>query len=278
RDWKLSLEAFLEHVYFEDGSLDALHNSNLVYLTPRLAELYGVEEPEEHGGMWSHAFPEGERRGLMTQPSMMAMLSYPNQGSPINRAVFIRERLLCEPVPPPPMDPDVEIVPPDPDPNLTTREIFAVHTEQPACAGCHMLIDPLGFGFEAYDALGRYRTTENGKPIDESGELIGLIGEPELNQPFYGGAQISSVLAGSKAMEECMIEKWFKFAMGRFAGPSDQSSIDRVLGSFRADDRKFATMFRELVLSDSFRFRFKKEVADQREQAQFGMMDAGGMD
>ena len=103
-----------------------------------------------------------ERAGILSHPAFLAVTSKPNMTSPIHRGVFVREQLFCMPLPPPP--PDAMVVAPDPDPNLTTREIFEIHTAEPACAGCHELIDPIGLGFENFDEMGLWREEETESP------------------------------------------------------------------------------------------------------------------
>src|SRR5690606_36900003 len=126
-----------------------LFTSPTVYVDPVLATLYGLPAPD--AGMEPQDL-RPRRSGILTQPALLALLANSNQSSPIRRGVFVRERILCSPVPAPP--PSVDNSPPDPDPNLTTRERFAVHTDSDDCATCHLAIDPIGFTFEAFDELG----------------------------------------------------------------------------------------------------------------------------
>src|SRR6185295_2197105 len=145
--------------------------------------------------------PTAERAGLLTQPALLAKLAHPNQTSPIRRGIFVREKLLCQTLPPPPAN--IRIVPPDPDPNATTRERFGQHTANEFCRNCHKLIDPVGFGFEAYDQLGRFRTTENNRPVDSSGELVGS-GESAIDGPFASAPELARRLASSQTVRTCL--------------------------------------------------------------------------
>ncbi len=258
-DFRASLDSFVEHAYWKEGTLDALMRSNVVFLTPALAELYGQPIPDDHGGLWEAEFPETERKGLLTQPAVMSMLAYANQSSPIARAIFVREKLFCQHLPPPPTG--MDITPPDPDPTATTREIFAIHTEQDTCAACHRLIDPLGFGMEDYDGLGRKREMENGKPIDNSGDLVASPDET-VNGEFNGAAELADKIAESEKIAHCLAEQWFTFAMGRHADESDEASFNQIMQQFKQNDYRFKSLFEAIVLSDSFRYRKKKEIAD----------------
>lgn len=264
-DLRISLNEFINYAYWGEGTLHSLLNSQKVFMTAGLAELYGMEQPAGAGGVWEVEMPASERAGLLTQPALLAMLSYPNQSSPINRAVFVREKILCQHLPPPPAD--MEITAPDPDPSLTTRETFAIHTENPTCAGCHTLIDPLGFGFEGYDALGRYREMENGKPVDVSGALVGSP-DSSLNGEFMGAVDLASRLGDSDYVAECMSEQWFTFIMGRHSDESDEPSIEAINEAFAESGFRFDALLEAIVLSDSFRYRKKRAVADAEAKAE----------
>ena len=255
-DWRISLEAFIEHAFWDQGTLEALLTSETVFLTPALAQLYDEPVPADHGGVWAVQMPADQRSGLLTQPGLMAMLAYPNQSSPIARALFVRHKLLCQTLPDPPSN--IEIKPPDPDPSLTTRETFAIHTEDTMCAGCHTLIDPLGFGFEGYDAVGRWRATENGKPIDVSGDLVSSP-DKTINGPFEGVVDLTTRLATSEAVASCLASQWFTFALGRPSDESDAPSLERIHERWGAEGRRFTSLLRAIVLSDSFRYRRRRE-------------------
>ena len=260
-DWRISLNAFIDHAYWEEGTLDAFLTSSVVYVTPTMAPLYGLEAQPEAGGLRRVELPDGQRAGILTQPGLMAMLSYPNQSSPIERALFVRERLLCQHLPPPPSD--IQIEAPDPRPGATTREIFAELTSEKECAGCHMLINPLGFGFEGYDPMGRWRDTQEGKPVDVSGELVGLPGHLDQRALYVGAVELSERLATSEPVEACIAKQWYTFAMGRPHDASDDPSLEAVKAAF-AKDRRFDDLLRSIVLSDAFRFRLDREASAAR--------------
>ncbi len=249
--WETSLLSFIDETFWSPGGTVAdLFTSSTVYVDASLAPLYGATVADADGFV---AIDLGEERsGLLTQPGLMAMLAHPDQSSPIQRGVFLRERILCDPVPAPP--PSVNNNPPDPDPNLTTRERFAVHTEDPGCASCHSLIDPVGFGFEAFDHLGRFRTEENDQPIDTSGEVIAAP-NPALDGPFVGAAELSSRLAESDVVAECLTRHWYRFAMGRLETESDECNVTTVTSAVAASGGDLREVLVSIALSDSFRFR-----------------------
>lgn len=253
QDWRASIDAWIDYVHHDGGgTLDALLTSDSVFVTPDLATMYemGSVDAMERVSM------ADSRAGLLTQPALLALLAYPEQGSPIHRGIFVREQLLCQKLAPPPDD--VPIEPPDPDPNATTRERFAQHTEVDGCANCHRLIDPIGFGFEEYDALGRYRTEEAGQPIDASGELLGS-GDKELDGPFVGAMELTRRLAESDVVAHCVADQWTTFALGQPPTNADLCSKDGIREAF-AQSRSFEDLFVAIATSDAMRYRVIQEA------------------
>src|SRR5690606_24815219 len=163
-----------------------------------------------------------------------------------------RAQLLCDPPHPPP--PTVDNNPPDPDPNLTTRERFAVHTKQAACATCHELIDPLGFGLENYDQFGRYRAEENLLPVDTSGAIVDSP-DPSIDGPFTTPFELAERLAKSSAVRDCLSTHWYRFAMGRVEHPSDACSLDQARTRFAESGGDLKELLVALTLTDAFRYR-----------------------
>lgn len=248
QDWRASIDEYIQWVHFEnDGTLQTLMTADTVFMTPDLAPMYGAEA---NGGMTRVSMEK--RSGLLTQPALLALLAYPDQSSPIHRGIFVREKLLCQPLPPPPANMMIE--PPDPDPNATTRERFAQHTENDSCAGCHSLIDPLGFGFERYDGVGRYRTEENGSTIDASGELI-ASGDDTIDGEYDGAVELSERLATSEPVRDCVADQWTTFALGRPATSADLCSVDEIRETFAESDGRFEDLFVAIATSDAMRYR-----------------------
>ncbi len=249
--WKRSILAFTDSVFWaEGGTVRDLYVSDQVFLDDKLAPLYGKSVD---GSELQSVTLESQRSGLLTQPGLMAMLAHPDQSSPIARGVFVREKILCNPVPAPP--PSVDNTPPDPDPSMTTRERFAVHTEDAACASCHAQIDPVGFGFEAFDQLGRYRSKENDAPVDTSGELVGVRGDDELDGKFVGAAALSERIAGSSLATECLARHWYQFAMGRADDDADTCNIDSITQSVEAAGGSMEQLLVSMTKSPTFRNR-----------------------
>jgi hypothetical protein len=255
--WKESMLAFVEDVYWNGGTVTGLFSSDAIFVDATLASLYGVAGVDGTGFV---AVPQGEQRaGLLTQPALMAMLAHADQSSPIQRGVFVRAQFLCDPPQPPP--PTVNNNPPDPDPTLTTRERFKVHTEEAVCAACHQLIDPLGFGLENYDQFGRYRSEENLLPIDVSGEVVDAP-DASINGPFNGPKELAERLASSPAVRDCLATHWYRFAMGRVENPTDQCSLEQLRTSFDSAGGDLRELLVAMTLTDAFRYRPAMEASE----------------
>jgi hypothetical protein len=220
---------FAEHVFWQDdGGVRAYLLSDTGFVDARLATHYGLPAPDGQGFL--QISTEGsERFGLLTQGSVLSATSNPDRTSPTRRGKFVRAQLLCQPPPPPPAD--VPPLEPGSATGGTLREQLAAHVENPACQGCHQLLDPVGFGLEAYDAIGAFRSEEGGAPVDVSGELSSVT--PGAG-PFQGARALSEKLAGSEELQACVVAQWFRFAAGRDAGDADTCTLAAIEADLRA--------------------------------------------
>jgi hypothetical protein len=165
--------ALVEHLAFEEqGDFRDWLTTRTTFLDRSLAALYSVPAPTREGFAQTELPAESQRRGLLGQASFLALQSHSVSTSVTRRGLFVRTALLCQPIPPPPSDVDTSIPAVSAD-APTMRERVAIHLEDPACASCHQVTDPIGLAFEPFDGIGRYRTSEDGHPIDPSGELDG---------------------------------------------------------------------------------------------------------
>lgn len=245
-----SVQLFLDEVFWsETSSVHDLYAAPQLFLNATLAPLYagGVAVSD-----WTRLEVPNERAGLLLQPALLALLAHPDQSAPVKRGVFVRDAILCDPVAAPP--PTVNNTPPDPDPAMTTRERFAVHTADVTCAKCHTLIDPLGFGFEAYDQLGRYRTVENGLSVDDSGALVD-VDEVSLNGAFDSARELALRVAGSQTALECLGQQWFTFALGRSFSLGDRPSLEQAVDQARAAGGSLQELLVALTTTDAFQWR-----------------------
>ena len=246
---RTSLEQQIDHTVWEaNGDLAELLLSQSAFVNESTAGVFGVSAIGAESK--AVALPASERRGLLTHPAILAALSKPNQSDPTIRGKFVRERMLCQQLPPPPDN--IAIVAPDPAPGLTTRERFDEHASNPACVGCHRLMDPIGFGLEHYDALGRYRADEQGLTIDASGEI--LDGK-DASGKFNGAIELAEALAASDEVANCVATQFFRYAVARTETDSDLCSLAKVESGFLSANKSLRSLILEVVKSDAFRLR-----------------------
>jgi hypothetical protein len=251
-----ALAAYMDWAVWEsDGTVQTLLLGNTTFMTPAMASLYGVDGVSS--GLEPVVMDSPDRHGLLTQPALLALLAKPNQSDPIHRGLFVRERLFCQHLPPPPDD--IVIRAPDPEPGLSTRERFAEHSANERCAGCHQLIDPIGFGFEAYDAVGRHRTTDQGVAVDDSGEVFSTL---DADGPFDGVPGLSERLAGSEQVHECVAKQLFRFSVGRTETTRDACSLEILYEAGRSSDWNVRAILAALTQTDAFLFRIAPEGGD----------------
>jgi len=205
------VRALVDAVTWEgDGKVATLLTAPYTFLNDVLGKFYGVQ------GLGS-AFVRvdqaklGPRRaaGLLTMGAVLATHASSNQTSPTKRGEFVRLAMLCEELPPPPAN--VNIVLPPPQPDQTRRQLIGEHASVASCKSCHQLMDPLGFGFENFDASGAWRVDEAGQPVDASGAIVGS----DTPGPFNGPEALAAKLASSNQVQTCIATQWFRYAFGR---------------------------------------------------------------
>lgn len=203
-DLRTSLELFVDDVMWSQSSdFRQLFLANETYLNGRLAKFYGVDLPAEEP--FRKTSWEADRRfGVLTHPYLLAVLAYSAESSPIHRGVFVGRGLLGVNIRPPvdafsPLAPSLH-------PGLTTRERVILQTKPAACASCHSIMNPLGFSLENYDAVGRYREKDSGKPVDAAGAFETNSGKVAK---FAGAKGLAKFLAGSEEAQAAFIQQLF---------------------------------------------------------------------
>ncbi len=241
--------AFLEQVMVRgDGSLTAMLTAPYSFMNAGLAKYHGLTGPA--GEVFERVnLDPTQRAGLLTQAGLLSVLAKNNQTSPVERGKFVRERLLCTTPPPPP--PNAEVKPPEPDPRLTTRERFAEHVEDVGCAKCHRMMDPIGFGFENYDAIGRWQAQENGKPIDNAGEVV----DSDVAGEFHGAVELAHKLAQSRDVRSCVVKNWFRYGFGRSEEPADSCTMEALGKSFEGSGLSVRELLVALTQTEAFLWR-----------------------
>jgi hypothetical protein len=231
------------------GNIAALLTSSTTFVDKNLAGFYGMDAGAIAANTFMKTQRSGFEAGFFGLPAFLATQAKATEGSPIYRGKFVREQLLCQELPAPP--PDVPAAP-DIKAGVSTRERLAQHVADPACAGCHRLIDPVGLGFENYDGIGRYRTMDAGKPVNASGEVTGTS---DADGPFNGVPALAAKLAKSADLQTCMAKQWFRYAMARIEQPADECTMESLLKAFRDSNSDLRSLPLALVQTDAFMYR-----------------------
>jgi len=250
------LPAFVDHVLWSgDHKLETLLTSPLAFVSGPLAQTYGVTAPANStttAQMVTTPAAQG-RSGILTQAGFLAVQAHPDQTSPVLRGKFVRTNLMCQPPPPPPVDAD--ITPPAATDGATARERFSGHlTAGTSCNNCHQLMDPIGFAFENFDAVGQYRTSEGGKTIDVSGAINAPM-DSTLAGTFTGVRELATKLAASDQVRDCVATQWFRFSSGRFEEAADGCSLSTLQDAFGASGGDLVEMVVAMTQADSFWYR-----------------------
>jgi hypothetical protein len=252
----------LDHLVWDDRNFTELFTANYAYLSADLASLYTLPPPS--GQFELVAFPaDSARSGLLGEASFLAANAGPTETSPTQRGIFIRTQLLCQQVPPPPPNVDTNLPEATADKPLTRRQRMTDHEANQLCASCHRLMDPIGFGLEGFDALGRYRTHEsiliesatgNRKDdktikldLDPRGEVAGLP-----NSVFSDAKQLGAILSESRICQECIVRQIFRYAYGRVETSADEDAIHQLFTSFHDSGYHFKDLLTGLVRSPQF--------------------------
>ena len=238
-DLRTSLELFLDDVVWgEKSDYRDLLSADYVYLNGRLAKIYGADLPAD--APFTKVTPEPrDRAGVLTHPYLMTVFAYTGTTSPIHRGVFLSRSLLGRALRPPPEA--VAPLAPDLHPSLTTRERTNIQTGPAACMTCHGMVNPLGFALEHFDAIGRYRTEERGRPIDSSGQYQT---RSEGTATFAGARDLALFLASSEESHDAFVRGLFHHMVKQPIGAYPA----KTLPDLRADFAKSGFHIRKLMI------------------------------
>jgi hypothetical protein len=256
-----------DHLVWGDRNFMEFFTADYAFLSPELAQLYGLPPPSEPFAKVS--FPPGSKRaGVLGQATFLSVTGKPEDSSPTERGLFIREHFLCQIVPPPPPGVNTTLPPLTDERPMNNRQRLQVHLANPACSGCHRLIDPIGFGFENFDAIGRFRDkqmiriyptfdemknktktrpTEHQLDIDPKGFIQGMP-----NSEFTSPKEAGRILASDAGCQKCVVKMLFRYATGRPETEADQPAIDAALAEFRDSQFRFKNLIIAIATSDPF--------------------------
>jgi hypothetical protein len=228
------------------GGLAQLLTGTATTVEPALAKLYGAQATG--AGPQPVTLDPAQRAGIFTGAAFLSMHATTGETNPVKRGTMVLRSLLCIEVEPPP---NMEVGNPEPPAEgVTTRERFAQHAEKP-CATCHRLTDPIGFAFEAYDAIGAWRTMDRGKKVDASGSLT--IDGNEVR--FAAAPELLRALAGSADVRSCLTTQWLRYLLRRTDGQGDRASLQAAGDAFRRSGNDLRELLVGLTRTPSFTHR-----------------------
>jgi len=238
-------EQFIDHVVWNGtGTFNELMTAPYTFVNATLASFYGMS------GVTGDAFVKvnvdpAKRSGLLTQASILALTTPGSRTDPVVRGKWIYNNMLCKTVPdPPPGIPPV----PEPTPGVTTRQRFEEHRNNEVCRMCHVMLDPIGFGFENYDGVGLWRDLDNGLPIDASGH----VPDTDVAGDFNGAVELARKLGQSRDAQNCFVGKWLTYAYGRTETAQDGCTRVSLQNAFAAAGGDIKQLMVALTQTDAF--------------------------
>ena len=223
-----------------------LFTTTKVVVNAELARLYGIDATGLTGTTFqTRSLPaDGPRLGILAKAGFLSQFANQKEGSPTLRGKFMREGLMCTPIDPPPGNVDIVLEDPPADQPMTKRQRLEIHRTNDTCAGCHAMMDPLGLPLETFDAVGRYRTTDHGLPIDPSGDFDG--------QPVADQRDLGFVIASSPSVVQCLVRKYYSYAVGHEERPVDGSVVNALAASFQASGFELRELVLHVVAHEAF--------------------------
>ena len=238
-------ELFFEAVLRENRSILDLLDADFSFVNERLAKHYGIEGVK--GPKFRRVKLPANRGGVLTQAGVLTLTSNPTRTSPVKRGKWVLDQILGTPPPPPP--PDVPSLPDDKQLTGSLRKVMELHRQNAVCASCHERMDPIGFAFENYDAIGAWRDKDGEFAIDSSGVLPN-------GQSFQGPAELKAFLRGKKEQfSRCLTEKVLTYALGRGLEYYDRCAVDEIMQALASDDYRFSTLILSVIKSSTFQKR-----------------------
>ena len=215
------------------------------WVDDELANFYGLPGINSNTFVAAQQPVDGPRAGLLTMAGFLAAQAKPNETAPVTRGHYVRSRLLCQAIAPPPAN-----VPPLPAANAsatpqTMRQRLVAHVADPTCAACHNLMDPPGLGLEQFDGIGLYRTTDLGLPIDPSGMLD--------SSAFTDAIQLGALLQQRSEAQGCVVRQLYRQALGQVDGSEQAAAIATLSNNFAQTQFSYRTLLSQLISSELFR-------------------------
>ena len=255
-------DAFVQHVVFDSTRrFEELFDATYTFANQDLASYYGLPASGLSATVQKVELgADSARGGLLTLGMFLFGHARTTASSPTQRGHMIRANLLCEDIPPPPPDVDTAVTPANP--GRTSREQILALTSSGSCPACHQLQDPIGFGLEAFDAVGVFRTEDNGVPIDATGEIKGISGPQGETLTFNGSRELSAIVGQNPKAKSCFTTNYYRFARGYDAKGVDVCAVNKLTHDFVTSNLELPELFVRLALQDSFVTRRSAEVLE----------------
>jgi len=242
-------EQLFDYIVRGDRSLLEFIDSDYVFVNEELAKFYGLDPVEGKELRRVQLPPDHPRGGVLTQGTFLIVTSNPTRTSPVKRGLFVLDNILGTPAPPAPggvpdlEKADVKVTGREP----TLREMLEVHRAQPICASCHERFDPLGLALEQFNAMGQYRSEEQGLPIDASGSLI-------TGESFQGIRDLKQILVTSRRLDyyRCLVEKFLMYSLGRGLEDVDEWTVEQIVGELERSGGRASVLLEQVVNSAPF--------------------------
>jgi hypothetical protein len=248
RDLQTETLLFFESVMRENRSVLDLIDGQYTFLNERLAKHYEVAGVKGDN-FRKVALDDTRRAGVLTHGSILTLTSNPTRTSPVKRGKWIMDNILGAAPPEPPPDVPELAVTQEKNPNASLREQLELHTKDPSCAVCHVQMDPLGFGLENFDAIGRWREKDGKTPVDSSGTL-------PSGERFSSPVELAKILRKrEEPFGRAFAKKLLTFALGRGLKYYDRCAVDTIVEQAKSNEYRFSTFVAEIVKSEPFRMK-----------------------
>ncbi len=245
---------FFLNAFSSQGTVDDLFGANYTFVSRELGQFYGINNV--NGSSQRVDLPAGTRApGLLGHAAFLTAHAQPENSSPVQRGRVIRERLLCQDLPEVPADLDTNLAGPASFKN--NRERYSEHSKNANCAGCHRMMDPVGFALEHYDAFGRYRDTEGNMPIDATGTIYSAPDGTEV--PLDGAESLTKYLVGNEAVRSCLVRYWSYYAHGRMDWEQRICNHDAVRKEAAAGNYTLTSILGGIIHAPTFTTRVKDQ-------------------
>jgi hypothetical protein len=239
-----TLRSLRAHLFERGEDFRNVFTTTKTFANAELAKLYGIRMPSGDDFVEVELPAAGPRAGLLMQASFLASHAHPSRSSPTLRGKFIRENLLCQAIPPPPNNVDTTLSANTRD-AMTARQRLTAHRENPSCASCHVLMDPLGLALEKFDGVGAFRERENNLAIDTSGELDG--------KAFADARGLARTIAADVNTASCFVRIVLRYARGALEHSSEEPGIEALLQAFDTSGYRTTELMLAIANDPAFR-------------------------